>query len=214
MNVADAYVDRLILNVYAGPGLTQVWTDDAEVGPIAEDEVDGRAGPADHAVEGRHAGRARVETSKRTAAVEFNRDQLRVGGRPMFFRGIRHSDTPLKTLRDAGFNTLFVGDTARPGASHDEAVKQGFWLVPTLPGRPAPTRSASAATATASRPTDAVLFWDLGGDRRPSNYELTPATAQAVRAVDPQRPLAADVWDGLCDLLAATSTCSASTAGR
>jgi hypothetical protein len=45
VNVAEAYVDRLILNVYAGPGLTQVWTDDAEVGPVAEDRKSAAAGP-------------------------------------------------------------------------------------------------------------------------------------------------------------------------
>ena len=58
----------------------------------------------------------------------------------MIFRGIRYSDTPLKALRDAGLNTLFVGDRLDP-AVYEEAVKQGFWLVPTLPAdRPDPER--------------------------------------------------------------------------
>src|SRR5262249_25600629 len=36
VTVADAYVDQLVLNLYAGPGLTRVWTDDLEVGPLLE----------------------------------------------------------------------------------------------------------------------------------------------------------------------------------
>src|SRR5262249_33661873 len=36
INIADAYVDRVILNLYAGPGVTEVWVDDLEVGPVIE----------------------------------------------------------------------------------------------------------------------------------------------------------------------------------
>jgi hypothetical protein len=32
----EAYVDRLVLNVYSGPGETKVWTDDLEVGPVLD----------------------------------------------------------------------------------------------------------------------------------------------------------------------------------
>ncbi len=30
----DAYIDQLVLNVYAGPGDTKVWIDDLEIGPV------------------------------------------------------------------------------------------------------------------------------------------------------------------------------------
>src|SRR5262249_26953338 len=36
VNMADAYVDRLVLNLYAGPGQTEVWIDDLEIGPVVE----------------------------------------------------------------------------------------------------------------------------------------------------------------------------------
>src|SRR4029078_867298 len=71
-------------------------------------------------------------------AVEFNREQLYVGGRKFLFRGVRYSDTPLKTLRDAGLNPLFIGDKRDP-AVYEEAIREGFWLVPSLPaGTPDP----------------------------------------------------------------------------
>ena len=37
-------------------------------------------------------------------------------------RAVRHSDAPLKALRDAGFNTLFVADRLAP-AVYEEAVR-------------------------------------------------------------------------------------------
>src|SRR5262249_3699918 len=36
VNTDGAYVDRLVLNAYDGPGLTDVWIDDVEVGPVLE----------------------------------------------------------------------------------------------------------------------------------------------------------------------------------
>ena len=33
VNFTDAYIDALVLNVYAGPGPTEVWIDDLESGP-------------------------------------------------------------------------------------------------------------------------------------------------------------------------------------
>src|SRR5262249_58965959 len=36
VNMADAYVDRFVLNLYAGPGQTEVWIDDLEIGPVVD----------------------------------------------------------------------------------------------------------------------------------------------------------------------------------
>src|SRR5207237_750493 len=36
VDFTDAYIDRLVLNVYGGPGQTEVWIDDLEAGPLAE----------------------------------------------------------------------------------------------------------------------------------------------------------------------------------
>ena len=33
----DAYIDRIVLNVHAGPGVTEVWIDDLEIGPVRTD---------------------------------------------------------------------------------------------------------------------------------------------------------------------------------
>src|SRR4051812_29747991 len=36
VTIDGAYVDRVVLNLYAGPGVTEAWVDDLEVGPVIE----------------------------------------------------------------------------------------------------------------------------------------------------------------------------------
>jgi hypothetical protein len=213
VNTSDAYIDRLILNLYAGPGVTEVWVDDLELGPV----IDSFGAPPPSSGKGptpaQATSRANVPPPSGVAAVpppnvgpngakpssrvavEFNRDQLYVGGRKLIFRGVRYSDTPLKVLRDAGLNTLFVGDKL-DSSVYEEAIREGFWLAPTLP---AGTPDPEAVTRDVGRfaADDAVLFWYLGGDFRGGEIDTISKTAQAVRSADPHRPIALDAWDGL-----------------
>src|SRR5262249_10895466 len=46
VNTSDAYIDRLVLNLYAGPGPLDVWIDDLEIGPVLPPP----AGPANPAI--------------------------------------------------------------------------------------------------------------------------------------------------------------------
>ena len=97
VNVTDAYIDRLILNVYAGPGQTDVWIDDLEVAPVADG--------APFKAASRPAGKDALPDPKvpaRTAVVKLEGEQLQVSGKRFFMRAIRHTDTPLKALRDFG----------------------------------------------------------------------------------------------------------------
>jgi hypothetical protein len=204
INIGDAYVDRVILNMYAGPGMTEAWIDDLEVGPVIEAAPPSGGKPP---TQGQVTSRSTVPPTGVTpvpppsaakssrVAVEFNRDQLYVAGRKWLFRGVRYSDTPLKVLRDAGLNTLFVSDKLDP-AVYDEAIREGFWLAPTLPtGTPDPEAIARDVSRFAA--DDAVLFWYLGADFRGGDIDTITRTAQAVRTADPNRPIALDAWDGL-----------------
>ena len=107
INIDGAYIDRMILNLYTGPGITEVWVDDLEIGPVME----GQATPKSQ-TPAQTTSRSNVPNATgvtpipavqppRAArvAVEFNREQLYVGGRKYLFRGVRYSDTPLKVLR-------------------------------------------------------------------------------------------------------------------
>ena len=168
INMADAYLDRLVLNVYGGPGETEVFIDDLEIGPVLEN----RPNTAPQAGGSQLMGRPQP---RQPVLVEIDRDQLRVGGKRFFFRAIRHTDTPLKVLRDAGFNTIWL-DEGSTSAQVAEAVNLGFWVVPSLSVGPTSTAEAGGSPDTflTSNPVlgktvsrfleqDGVLFWDLGG---------------------------------------------------
>ncbi|HLJ92723.1 MAG TPA: hypothetical protein VKU02_05945, partial [Gemmataceae bacterium] len=210
VDFTDAYIDRLLVNVYAGPGLTDVWIDDLEIGPVLEPtsglpstgggksatEAASRAVPSAKLL---HPGET-PRKSTRSGLVEMDRGQLLVNGKPFFFRGIRHSDTPLRTLRDAGFNTVWFDPAASPTLA-EEAATLGLWVVPALP---ASTTDSSPPKSSEFRDEIAryvdrenLLFWDVGG--RLTEEDLTPVTrtVSLVHLADPQRPVGADAWDGL-----------------
>lgn len=199
VDFADAYIDRLLLNVYAGPGLTEVWIDDLEIGPVLEAtpfRVTSRPVPPVKLLVPEDTPRK----SSRNALVELDRGQLLVNHKPFFFRGIRHSDTPLETLREAGFNTVWVDSTASP-ALLDEAATLGLWIVPTLPVSAKDPALASAdglhQQITRFQERDNILFWDLGGGLTEEQVAAVTNTVSLVHAADPQRPIGADAWDGL-----------------
>ena len=93
--MAEAYVDRLFMNLYGGPGQTDVWIDDMEIGPVLEQKASSSPNTPEE-VPGK-------TLTRRSSEVQLKGTQLLVSGQKFFLRGIRHTGTPLKTLRDAGF---------------------------------------------------------------------------------------------------------------
>jgi hypothetical protein len=196
---ADAYVDRVVLNLYSGPGQTDVFIDDLEMGPLLE------ARPAAVTVTP-GAGTPARPALRRAAEVQLRGNQLLVSGKRFFPRIIRHTGTPLQVLRNAGFNVVYLDESTPPGLVED-AVNLGFWLVPSLntpqqaapPGQvPGVLTSNDGFGRTVARflEQDAVLWWDLGNNLAIENFATVARTAQSFRAADPMRPVSADVWDG------------------
>jgi hypothetical protein len=194
VNTADAYIDRLVLNVNAGPGVNEVWVDNLEIGPVLE--------PAAYKTAGRDAPAkaATLVPSPRggPALVEVKRDGLRVRGQRFFFKAIRHSDTPLDVLKEAGFDTICFDAGAKPEVVREAAAK-GFLVIPSVPlggdgDRPDAALARAMARFTAN---DNILFWDLGGGGLAREQaRAVGQLASLVRSNDPQRPIAVDVWDG------------------
>ncbi len=204
VNAADAYVDRLYLNVYAGPGLTEIWTDDLEVGPVLETKP--------LAAEAANAGRepnstGRPAVNRRARDVQLRGNKLLVGGEKFFLLGIRYTGTPLSVLKEAGFNTLWLDESTAPGLIED-AVAQDFMVVPTVSvpalagqsGRPVEgqltSREALGRKVSRFLGNDRVLCWDLGGNLTADLFPQFAKTAKSMQSLDPTRPLAVDVWDG------------------
>jgi len=200
LNFKDAYIDALLLNAYAGPGPTEVWIDDLEAGPILPGgpfQTASRRG--NDPVVGQPTNFVRPK-SPGPQVVEFNGTQLLVGSKPFFLRAIRYSDTSLRALRDAGFNTVCFNYTADPKLLK-EAVDLGFWLVPTMGvlGQDSRLSTADGVRREMARfsENDAILFWHLGGTLAYEQAGTVANIAQFMRSIDPGRPLTADVWDGL-----------------
>jgi hypothetical protein len=200
VDFSNAYVDQVVLNVYSGPGMTELWIDDLEVGPVADRE-------SPFSLTGRPGGPVTLRPpsvlatpAARAAVVELDHDQLVVNGRRFFPRGIRHSDTPLNVLRNTGFNTVWL-DRSTPTGFIDEAANLGFWLVPGLSlGKGDPNlENAEALRSQMDRFTgkDAVLFWDLGSGLMDEQSARVAQLSRVIRTADPPRPVGADVWDGL-----------------
>jgi len=205
-DVSDAYIDRLILNLYTGPGEIEVFIDNLEIGPVkpaaAPPSVTPKGPPGSPT--GKDKGPIRTD---RGVAVDFERGKLTIGGVQAFPRFIRYAGTPLQALREAGFNSLYMPPEIPPEVLEDAIDNYQFWIVPHIPpvSEGNPERSPSALTARDAdalavairkfQSGDAVLFWDLGAVRS-EDYRRVSRTVEAIRAADPRRPTGADVWDG------------------
>jgi hypothetical protein len=225
---ADAYISELVLNVYDGPGQVDVWIDDLEVGPVYDQptappapptgaktaqrtpgslppEPEGQPAPS-FPTPGRGQPQATPVVNARSDTVQLRGSQLLVSGQKFFPIGIRHTGTPLKVLREAGFNTVWM-DESTPNDLVQDAVNLGFWLVPTI--TPPQTVTADGRlqghltstdtfvnTVSRFQQSDAVLCWDLGSNLTADNFPEVARTARAFRLADPMRPVSADVWDG------------------
>jgi hypothetical protein len=204
----DAYIDRIVLNVHAGAGVTEVWIDDLEIGPVRTDVAPPQP---KRAPPGGLASRPKAKGRK----VEFDGQVLVEGDdgvlEPFFMLAIRHGGAPLKTLRDARFNTVWFPDDA-PQATVDEAIRHGFWIVPTLPlgagewdarqpKRPDRADLEKEADRLAAYlrkflAGDAVLMWSLGESRTAEDVLRVRQASDYLRSWDPRRPTAVDLWDG------------------
>jgi hypothetical protein len=203
----DAYVDSLVLNVFTGPGVSEVWIDDLSIGPVLpETAADRRAGRLAGA-KGRRKPPA-VSFSNGDILIDMHDDQ---GDRPFFMRAIRHTGVPLAVLEQARFNTVWFPNQVSDEV-YEEAVRAKFFLVPSLPLPQAdwdPARPNQASPAVLEKDaevvaqhfrkflaSDAVLMWDLGAGRTTDQVRRVARLAETVRQYDPRRPKAIDLWDG------------------
>lgn len=209
VDTTDAYIDHLVLNVFTGAGVSELWVDDLAIGPVLPpdpkvDPVKGGAGLAANA-------------KRKPPAVSFSGGDILIdmhddrGERPFFMRAIRHSSVPLGVLEQARFNTVWFPANVSDEV-YEEAIRAKFFLVPQLPLPEAdwdPTRPNQADPAVLEKDadvlakhfkrfmsSDAVLMWDLGSGRTTNQVRRVARLADAVRTYDPRRPRAIDLWDG------------------
>jgi hypothetical protein len=200
VNTTDAYIDRLVLNLYTGPGAVDVWVDDLDIGPVkSPDQADG----ANPVLPTAHTRSSNPASGAHGRLVEQRGGGLMVDGKPFLFRAVRHTGTPLFVLRQAGFNSLWVPPDASAQVL-DEASREGWMVVPSVPLSSVEAEDEISinrdadALAFAIRKFSGVdvLFWDLGGGRRAEQADSLFKTNNVIRSQDPRRPRGADLWDG------------------
>ncbi|MBA4186990.1 MAG: hypothetical protein C0467_03130 [Planctomycetaceae bacterium] len=203
VNTTGAYIDRLVLNLYTGPGVVEVWVDDLDIGPVTAPAKPAPAAPGAPGITTKNTRAG--EPQARGRQVEQRGGQIFVDGKPFFFRAIRHTGTPLHVLRQAGFDSLALPSDASAELIA-EVTREGFLGIPTVPlvparadddGRIASDRSPDEFSPVMQKfaGTD-VLFWDLGGGRTGEESDRVFRTSDLIRRLDPRRPRGADVWDG------------------
>jgi hypothetical protein len=195
INTAEAYIDRLVLNVYSGPGTVDVWIDDLDIGPVKAEEKADKGGANVPGLPAKKGESAVI----RTRQVQQRGGQLLVEGKPYFFRAIRHSGTPLHVLRSAGFDSLWLPGDAAPELI-DEAAREGWFVIPSAPKYEmvAAGNAGLSAFDTFLRKfgNSDVLFWDLGGQITEEQQDRIFRTVAEVRRGDKKRPIGGDLWDG------------------
>lgn len=144
-----AYLERLILNLYSGPGESEVFVDDLEVGPVNRQP---EAIPGD----------AEAPDPDRSAPFALVRNRLEKGGYPWLFRAIEAPGADPGRLRRAAFDVWSF-----PIDSLDESLQAAreadFLLMPRFEYR-GDDPSEVLARIARMPDRDRVAFWHLGND--------------------------------------------------
>ena len=193
----NAYVDKLVLNLFTGAGKLEVNINDIKVNGIAAadavvDEVAtlnslfAPLGPElpirDDDVQPASFNGAVIE--KQPSLVVRDGSVLEINGRPFFPRIIQRNREPFDFLKSLGFNTIELTSTATP-EQLKEAQDLDLWLV-----CPAPS---SAGLEPIGFEYDRVLAWSLGDRLEARSLQNVQQTVREIRSSDQRegRPLVA-----------------------
>ena len=165
IDVSDPYLDTLVLNIFGGPGETNVW--------IGEPKLKGQV-----VVDGvrRMKLGKKNGTTNNEQLVRIEGNILMVEGKPFLPRVINYNGEPLQFLQQLGFNTIQVDALPSPDILA-EAQKQGMWIVAPPP--------SSNRDSFADQP---ILSWYLGDSFGDQELPELREAARALRSFS-DRPL-------------------------
>ena len=197
VDAREAYIDMLLINAYGGPGTTNVWVDDLEIGGVVSHAANLLAGETAGSADG-HTAQPAVPMAawpggQGVPRVELKGRMLLVGGKPFFLRAIEFRGESLARLQSLGFNAVRLPQSPSP-AMLSEATGLGLWLIaPPPPARQLESRPGDPSPPRIDSSYDAVLMWDLGSYLAKRELEITKRWAELTTAADPRnRPIACD----------------------
>jgi hypothetical protein len=181
VDAREAYIDRLVLNAYGGPGVTDVWIDDLElVGHVSMDPPS--PGALSLLTSTADGTAATTSSSGPEQGAQLAGSVLVVGGRARLARVIEHQGESFAWLKSLGFNAVRL---ATPPSAEQlrEAREHDLWLMAPPP--------VSQGLPEDGAPGERVLAWDLGDHLRANHLESTRAVARQLRSVPEaaRRPL-------------------------
>ena len=203
IDAAEAIVDAVLLNVYTGRGVSNIWIDDLEVsgviGPTAANTQSSTGiRPAPLGDDASAHGSASADDS-RSRRVSLEDSVLLVDGHPFFPQLIEHHGESLVKLRELGFNGVWC---QQPPTREllEEAKTSGVWLV-----APPPIESSEPIGPEYG----SVLAWNLGSRLSRREADEAQRRVEALRRADRHvgRPIVCQAdsdistYARLCDVL-------------
>lgn len=172
IDIGEAFVDRLLLNVYGGNGITQLAIDDLEVsGCVLPPAAEGSILPV-----GFQAAPA--------TRVELTGSLLLVNGRPFFPRVIDYQGEQFAHLKQLGFNVVRLREPPSRELL-EEGIKHSLWLMTPPPIPPQPAKGA--ADEPIGPEYDGVLVWDVGDGLTGRQLNAIQEWTERIHAADASR---------------------------
>jgi hypothetical protein len=196
----DAYVDKIVLNLYSSAGESTVQIDDLKLsGIVSADAVASRAASAESVIDDPAVAAAGFTQQRETQKSLVVRDGtvLLVKKKPFFPIVIEHNGEPLDYLQALGFNTIEL-----KSAATDQQLRQAqelkLWLI-----CPAP---ASVGLVPIDFQYDRVLAWKIGEKLTSRDIPIVQQRVREIRESDKRegRPIVAHVdsdWSRLAQLV-------------
>jgi len=184
----EAFVDAVLLNIYGGPGETNVWIDEIGMQGAVAVAPTGRAATArtvPHRSDLLASQNPRISRPSNPAernVVDARGGIVTIDQAPFFSRALRHQGEPFEEIAAAQFNTVWLGNPPTQ-QQLDDAATYGLWIVAPPPGEAILHRYRDVFNR--------VLAWDIGRDASGRNVAAIRQTAASVRRADSQlrRPL-------------------------
>jgi hypothetical protein len=193
-----AYVDKVVLNLYSGPGETTVDIDDLKVDGVVEAKpvIASRSAAVVRDRQVKAASGIQADSDKKPSLVLRDGTVLLVKKQPYFAKIIQHNGEPFDYLKALGFNVIELNSTASY-EQLEQASKLDVWLICPPP--------SSVGLSSIPFHFDRVMAWKLGDRLTGRDLPVVEQRVREIRESDPRigRPIfghAASDWTGLAEL--------------
>ena len=199
----QAFIDMIILNTYAGPGATKIWTDDLRIAtPIISSSQFSQREQSGSKLSNTSPilKVSQTTTSSTEQGIQLQGPLLLIEKRPFFPRIIEYNGESLQWLQKLGFNTIALKH--QPTADQITTAKRlGMWFI--VPSKN-PATNHSLQTIR-----DRCLAFNLGANLNKDDLTGISQTVRSIRDLEaPNVPLLAaspatmlNTYSRQCDLL-------------